>query len=105
MLWYSKSKLLLVEYVSSDEVLVNMANPSMIRGTAFFPDVPAVVLQPAAVVRFFLATVVGGASTYLFGRGSRQGAPRCPYKWLGEQTVRYLHFPYYVTSGKKSLLT
>jgi NAD(P)-dependent dehydrogenase (short-subunit alcohol dehydrogenase family) len=44
--WYSKSKLLLVLFVSrlavlvgSDEVLVNMANPGMTRGTAFIRDV------------------------------------------------------------------
>jgi hypothetical protein len=64
--WYSKSKLLLVEHVSSDEVLVNMANPSMTRGTAFFCNAPAVVPQLAAVVRFLLVrTVAVGASTYI----------------------------------------
>ncbi|KAH8755284.1 hypothetical protein BGZ57DRAFT_963327 [Hyaloscypha finlandica] len=61
-----KSKLLLVELVSSDEVLVNMANPSMTRGTAFFRDIPTVVLQLAAVVRFLLArTAAVSASIYI----------------------------------------
>jgi NAD(P)-dependent dehydrogenase (short-subunit alcohol dehydrogenase family) len=70
---YSKSKLLLVLFVSrlaalvgSDELLVNMANPSMTRGTAFFRHAPAVALKPAASVWFLLArTVAVGASTYI----------------------------------------
>ena len=66
MPWCSKSKLLLVELVSSGEVLVNMANPSLTRGTAFIRDVPKVVLQLAAVVRFLLTrTVAVGSSTYI----------------------------------------
>ncbi|KAH6683941.1 retinol dehydrogenase 12 [Halenospora varia] len=59
--WYSKSKLLLVlfvsklaELVSSDEVLVNMANPGMTRGTAFFHRVPAVLLKLVVIVQFLL---------------------------------------------------
>ena len=73
---YSKSKLLLVLFLSRlaalvgsddcDELLVNMANPSMTRGTAFFRDVPTVALKPAASVWFLLArTVAVGASTYI----------------------------------------
>ncbi|CZR51213.1 related to short-chain dehydrogenase/reductase family protein, putative [Phialocephala subalpina] len=71
--WYSKSKLLLVlfvsklaELVSSDEVLVNMANPGMARGTAFFRGVPTVLLKLVAVVRFLLARLAAvGATTYI----------------------------------------
>jgi NAD(P)-dependent dehydrogenase (short-subunit alcohol dehydrogenase family) len=71
--WYSKSKLLLVlfvsklaELVSSDEVLVNIVNPGMTGGTAFFRRVPAVLLKLVAVVQFLLARPVAvGASTYI----------------------------------------
>ena len=71
--WYSKSKLLLVlfvsklaELVSSDEVLVNMVNPGMTRGTAFFHGVPTVLLKLVAVIQFLLARPVAvGASTYI----------------------------------------
>jgi NAD(P)-dependent dehydrogenase (short-subunit alcohol dehydrogenase family) len=71
--WYSKSKLLLVlfvsklaELVSSDEVLVNIVNPGMTGGTAFFHRVPAVLLKLVAVVQFLLARPVAvGASTYI----------------------------------------
>jgi NAD(P)-dependent dehydrogenase (short-subunit alcohol dehydrogenase family) len=72
--WYSKSKLLLVlfvsklaELVSPEEVLVNMVNPGMTMGTAFFHRVPTVLLKLVAVVQFLLArSVAVGASTYIY---------------------------------------
>jgi hypothetical protein len=74
----------LAELVSSDEVLVNMANPSMTRGTAFFRDVPAVVLQPAAVVQFLLARAVTvGAGTYLDAPGLKARSATVPLRVTG----------------------
>ncbi|KAH8657385.1 hypothetical protein BGZ60DRAFT_415796 [Tricladium varicosporioides] len=72
--WYSKSKLLLVlfvsklaELVSPDEVLVNMANPGMTKGTAFFHDIPMILLKIVLFVQFLLArSIAVGASTYLY---------------------------------------
>lgn len=71
--WYSKSKLLLVlfvsklaELVSADEVLVNVANPGMTRGTAFFRGIPAILAKLVGGVQFLLArSVAVGASTYI----------------------------------------
>jgi NAD(P)-dependent dehydrogenase (short-subunit alcohol dehydrogenase family) len=71
--WYCKSKLMLVlfvsklaELVSPDEVLINMSNPGMTRGTAFFRGVPTVLGKLVAFVQFLLArSVAVGASTYI----------------------------------------
>jgi NAD(P)-dependent dehydrogenase (short-subunit alcohol dehydrogenase family) len=71
--WYSKSKLLLVlfvsklaELVSSDEVLINMANPGMTKGTAFFRGMPTILQKIVAFVQFLFArSLAVGASTYL----------------------------------------
>lgn len=71
--WYSNSKLLLTlfvsklaEFASPDDVLVNMANPGMTRGTAFFRGVPAVVVKLISVAQLLLARSVNvGATTYV----------------------------------------
>jgi len=71
--WYSKSKLLLAlfvpklaELVSSDEVLVNLANPGMTNGTAFLREAPWILVKLFAVIQFvFARSVAVGASTYL----------------------------------------
>jgi len=78
--WYCKSKLLLVlfvsklaELVSSDEVLVNMANPGMTRCTAFFRGVPTVLLKLVAVVQFLLARSVAVGATIYINAAMAQG--------------------------------
>jgi NAD(P)-dependent dehydrogenase (short-subunit alcohol dehydrogenase family) len=71
--WYSNSKLLLVffvaklsELVSPDDVIVNIANPGMTKGTAFFRGASKIFVKIMAVAQFLLArSVAVGASTYL----------------------------------------
>ncbi|KAE8451440.1 hypothetical protein EG329_004069 [Mollisiaceae sp. DMI_Dod_QoI] len=71
--WYSNSKLLLIlfvsklaELVSADEVLVNVVNPGMTKGTAFFHEMPTVLLKLIELVQFIFArSVAVGASTYI----------------------------------------
>lgn len=71
--WYSRSKLLLVlfvsklaELVSPDEVVINTSNPGMTKGTAFFNENPAILLMLVALVQSLLArSVAVGASTYI----------------------------------------
>ncbi|GAP88447.1 putative retinol dehydrogenase 12 [Rosellinia necatrix] len=60
--WYGKSKLLstlfvskLAELVDADDVLVNMANPGMTKGTEFFRGVPSFILPIISLGQFLLA--------------------------------------------------
>ncbi|TGJ82166.1 hypothetical protein E0Z10_g6612 [Xylaria hypoxylon] len=60
--WYGKSKLLLTLFVSKlaelvdvDDVLVNMANPGMTKGTDFFRGVPAIFTPIISFGQFILA--------------------------------------------------
>lgn len=97
--WYSKSKLLLVlfvsklaELVSSDEVLINMVNPGMTKGTAFFHGVPIILQKLVAAVQFLLArSVAVGASTYI-NAAVAQGK-ESHGAWTGEWTIK----PYVVS--------
>jgi NAD(P)-dependent dehydrogenase (short-subunit alcohol dehydrogenase family) len=70
---YGKSKLLqmffvskLADFVSSDDVLVNVSNPGMTAGTAFFQGQPAVVRKIMGVAQWIFARSVDvGATMYL----------------------------------------
>ncbi|KAI1125561.1 hypothetical protein F5Y10DRAFT_246824 [Nemania abortiva] len=59
---YGKTKLLLIifvsklaELVSADDVMVNMANPGMTKGTAFFRGVPSFIIPIISFGQFLLA--------------------------------------------------
>jgi hypothetical protein len=92
--WYSKSKLLLVffvsklaELVNSDEVLINMVNPAMTGGTAFFHEVPTALLKLVADVKFLLArSVAVGASTYIYTAVAQ--VKESHGAWTGEWTIK-----------------
>ncbi|RYP45211.1 hypothetical protein DL768_008404 [Monosporascus sp. mg162] len=68
--WYGRSKLLLTffisklaEFVSPDDVIVNMPNPGTTKGTAFFREFPTLAGKLVAVLQFLLARPVDvGAS-------------------------------------------
>lgn len=56
----------LSELVSPDDVIVNIANPGMTKGTAFFRGASKIFVKLMAVAQFLLArTAAVGASTYL----------------------------------------
>ncbi|RYP55565.1 hypothetical protein DL769_010122 [Monosporascus sp. CRB-8-3] len=68
--WYSKSKLLLTffvsklaEFVSPDDVLVNMANPGMASGTAFFRESSSIAMKMVGFAQFLFARGVDVAAT------------------------------------------
>jgi NAD(P)-dependent dehydrogenase (short-subunit alcohol dehydrogenase family) len=68
--WYAKSKLLLVffvvklaEFVSPNDVIVNMANPGMTKGTEFFRGLPAIVVKLIAVGQLLFARSAEVAAT------------------------------------------
>ncbi|PFH62257.1 hypothetical protein XA68_14388 [Ophiocordyceps unilateralis] len=71
--WYGMSKLLLTlfvaklaDFVKPDDVLVNMVNPGMTRGTDFFREFPSLLLKLFAVGQWFLArSVPVAAATYV----------------------------------------
>ncbi|KAL7787154.1 hypothetical protein V8C37DRAFT_405014 [Trichoderma ceciliae] len=71
--WYGKSKLLqtifvskLADVVSPDDVLVNVSNPGMTRGTDFFRGYPAFIIRLIAIGQWVLARPVRvAATTYL----------------------------------------
>ncbi|PHH86370.1 hypothetical protein CDD83_10355 [Cordyceps sp. RAO-2017] len=71
--WYFKSKLLLILFVSKladlvnpDDVLVNMANPGMTRGTAFFRDMPVMMATFMGASQWLLGRALAvAASTYV----------------------------------------
>ncbi|KAK1985570.1 retinol dehydrogenase 12 [Colletotrichum cereale] len=70
---YANSKLLLVffvaklaELVDPSDVLVNMSNPGMTKGTAFGNDASFILQKTFGIVQYFLArSLVVGASVYL----------------------------------------
>ncbi|KAF2685180.1 NAD(P)-binding protein [Lentithecium fluviatile CBS 122367] len=71
--WYGKSKLLLIpfvaklaEFVSPDDVLINIANPGMTKGTDFFRGFPAIMKKIVGVAQLIVARSVStGASLYV----------------------------------------
>ncbi|KAF2644240.1 NAD(P)-binding protein [Massarina eburnea CBS 473.64] len=71
--WYGKSKLLLIpfaaklaEFVSADDVLVNIANPGMTRGTDFFRAFPALLKKIVGLAQLIVARSASvGASLYV----------------------------------------
>jgi NAD(P)-dependent dehydrogenase (short-subunit alcohol dehydrogenase family) len=71
--WYGKTKLLdtyfiakLAEYVSADDVLVNISNPGMTKDTSFFDTFPKWMQAAMGLMQVILArTIDVGASTYL----------------------------------------
>ncbi|RYP78228.1 hypothetical protein DL771_000705 [Monosporascus sp. 5C6A] len=71
--WYGKSKLLLTlfvsklaEFVSPDDVLVNMANPGMASGTAFFRESSTIAMKLMGLAQFVFARGIEvAASTYV----------------------------------------
>ncbi|KAK5626611.1 hypothetical protein RRF57_002326 [Xylaria bambusicola] len=71
--WYGKTKLLLTLFVSKlaqlvdpDDVLVNMANPGMTKGTDFFRGIPSIFMPIIRFGQFLLARpVVVAASIYV----------------------------------------
>lgn len=71
--WYAKSKLLLTlftvklaESVSSEDVIINLVNPGMTKGTAFGSDAPAFVVFIFRLLQGLLArSVQTGATTYI----------------------------------------
>lgn len=71
--WYGKSKLLqtifvskLAEFVSANDVLVNVSNPGMTGGTDFFRGYPALMMKLIAISQWILARPVNvAATTYL----------------------------------------
>lgn len=73
MAWYAKSKLLvtlftskLAEFVSPSDVLINMVNPGMTKGTAFGADAPSILVVVFRIIQTFLArSIQEGASTYV----------------------------------------
>lgn len=73
MLWYGRTKVLLVffmsklaEVVSADDVLINMPNPGTTRGTAFFRESSTLAAKLIAILQFLGARRVDvGATTYL----------------------------------------
>lgn len=71
--WYGKSKLLqaifvskLAEFVSPNDVLVNVSNPGMTSGTDFFRGYPGFMLKLISIGQWILARPLHiAASTYL----------------------------------------
>ncbi|KAF2820658.1 NAD(P)-binding protein [Ophiobolus disseminans] len=71
--WYAKSKLLLVpfvaklaEFVNPEDVLINVSNPGMTKGTAFFRGVPPFLKPLLAFGQILVArSVAVGASCYV----------------------------------------
>lgn len=68
--WYGKAKLLLTlfvaklaEYVDPDDVLINMANPGMTKGTEIFRESPNIFLRLMAVLQALLARSPSVAAT------------------------------------------
>ncbi|KAL2208253.1 putative short-chain dehydrogenase/reductase family protein [Sarocladium strictum] len=56
----------IVEYVSSDDVIINLADPGMTRGTEFLREFPrAALILMAPLLRVITRSVRDGASTYL----------------------------------------
>jgi NAD(P)-dependent dehydrogenase (short-subunit alcohol dehydrogenase family) len=56
----------LVDYVSADDVVVNLVDPGMTRGTGLNRDIPKIIKTLAAPVLFGLSrSVTDGASAYL----------------------------------------
>lgn len=70
---YAKSKMLqvffvlrLIEFVSPNDVLVNVSNPGMTAGTSLFQDHPVVVQRIISILqRIFARSVDVDASAYL----------------------------------------
>ncbi|KAI0430777.1 hypothetical protein F5Y09DRAFT_306862 [Xylaria sp. FL1042] len=78
--WYGKTKLLLTLFVSklaelvdADDVLVNMANPGMTRGTAFFRGVPSFLMPIISFGQFLLARSVEVAASIYIDAVSARG--------------------------------
>ncbi|KAI0808623.1 hypothetical protein GGR55DRAFT_696697 [Xylaria sp. FL0064] len=78
--WYGKTKLLLTlfasklaEIVDADDVLVNMANPGMTKGTAFFRGVPAFIMPIISFGQFLLARSVEVAASIYVDAVAAQG--------------------------------
>jgi NAD(P)-dependent dehydrogenase (short-subunit alcohol dehydrogenase family) len=73
MPWYSKSKLLLTmftaklaEFIDSHDVLINLVNPSMTKGTAFGSNAPAILRKIFQLIQALLARSISvGATTYV----------------------------------------
>ncbi|CAI6335450.1 unnamed protein product [Periconia digitata] len=71
--WYAASKLLLAffaiqlaEYVDPEEVLVNVVNPGLTKGTGFFGDMPLIIGFLMRLASFLLArSAEVGASNYV----------------------------------------
>jgi NAD(P)-dependent dehydrogenase (short-subunit alcohol dehydrogenase family) len=71
--WYNTSKLLahmflykLVDYVSADDVVVNLVDPGFVEGTELARDVPGVLVLAGKVFAALTArSIQDGASTYL----------------------------------------
>ncbi|KAI1377708.1 NAD(P)-binding protein [Hypoxylon crocopeplum] len=78
--WYSKSKLLLTlfvsklaEFVSPDEVLINMANPGMTRGTEFFREFSNFSMWLVGLAQLLFARSVDVAATTYVDAAVAQG--------------------------------
>ena len=73
LVWYGKAKLLLTlfvaklaEYVDPDDVLVNVSNPGMTKGTEIFRESPNVFLRVMGLLQLLLArSIEVGATTYV----------------------------------------
>jgi NAD(P)-dependent dehydrogenase (short-subunit alcohol dehydrogenase family) len=71
--WYAKTKLFLIffvsrlaELVNPDDVIINVSNPGMTKGTAFLSKFPYVVVKFFEVLQFLVGrSAAVGASNYL----------------------------------------
>lgn len=78
--WYAKSKLVLTmfvsklaEYVSPDDVLINMANPGMTSGTAFFRESHTIAVRLMGLAQLVFARSVEVAATTYVDAAVSQG--------------------------------
>jgi NAD(P)-dependent dehydrogenase (short-subunit alcohol dehydrogenase family) len=78
----------LVDYVSADDMVVNLVDPGMTRGTGLNRDVPkirAVLVVPMLVP--ISRKVTDGASAYLDATGKKKGVSWVFHYGLGDPTV------------------
>ena len=92
--WYGKSKFLqtffvskLAEFVSPEDVLVNMANPGMTGGTDFFRGYSAIMLKLIAIGQWILARRVDVAATTYLDAVLAQGV-RSHGSFTGDWTIK-----------------
>ncbi|KAK8024075.1 short-chain dehydrogenase reductase family [Apiospora rasikravindrae] len=104
---YGRSKVLLTfffaklaaEFVSPDDVLVNMPNPGTTKGTAFFREFPSVAARLWAVFQFLLARDVDvGATTYVDAAVAR--GSECHGSFLSDWAIKPFPKLWYTKEGQ-----